>query len=263
MRRLLCLLALCGGCAESEPEERAERPAAPVRARIRFVGDAVWVTRGEEQWKLPAPRDEVFLSPSQTRYAVVDLDSGSPPTQVVVRSLKGRVVARCALAAPAMPRDLAWLDDKRLAYFEPRGGAREVDAWRIHDAATGRLVAERAGSDFAWDPARAHLAYVNQEGALAVDAKTIYPRLPLPGARVRGPLAWGPDGHGLAFVELGRMPRLVVVLELEDESGDLTWPIPKEATAPSLRVFWATPSKVVIGEDPMQPKFAADWVRER
>jgi hypothetical protein len=258
----LLAIGLCA-CAESEPEEREQVQEAPAKAVVSFEGDHVWVTRGEERWKLPVPKDEAFLSPSQTRYATIDLDSGSPPTQVLVRSLKGRVVARCKLGAPAMPREITWISDKRITYFEPKGGPRPNDAYRIHDATNGRLVSERAGSAFSWDASHAHVAYLNEDGALAVDAKTIYPRTPAPGTKLRGPIAWGPDNKGLAFVELGKQPRLVVVLEPEDESGDLTWPIPKEAVAPSLKVFWAAGNKVVIGEDPMQPKFAADWVRER
>lgn len=91
-----------------------------------------------------------------------------------------------------------------------------------------------------------------------------------PGAstHIRGPLAWAPAepghtaGHAVAFVELGATgARLVVLLEVDDPSGDLTWPVPREALEPGLRVWWVSGSRVVIGDDPMRPRFSADWQR--
>ena len=61
----------------------------------------------------------------------------------------------------------------------------------------------------------------------------------------------------------GHRPRLVVLVEYADASGDLTWPIPQDALAPGLHVFWAGDNKVVIGETGLKPKFAADWQRLR
>ena len=82
--------------------------------------------------------------------------------------------------------------------------------------------------------------------------------------RIHRPPVWSPDGHGLAFTDEGpNGPRLVVLVEFDDAQGDLTWPIPRDAISPGLKVFWAGDNKVVIGETGLKPRFAADWQRLR
>jgi hypothetical protein len=80
--------------------------------------------------------------------------------------------------------------------------------------------------------------------------------------QIHGEVSWSPNGRGLAFIERrATSARLVVMLELSDAGGDLTWALPTEATMPGLHVFWAGDSKVVIGETTLKPKFAANWER--
>jgi hypothetical protein len=134
----------------------------------------------------------------------------------------------------------------------------------VHDADTGEVLAARAGADFTWDPSHRHVAFLSGVAGrqvLVVDGKTVWPRA---GAtKLHGDPTWGPDGHGLAIVDEGAAgaPKLVVLVEYTDPAGDLTWPVPRDALAPGLKVFWATDSKVVIGESALQPKFAAGWER--
>ena len=114
-----------------------------------------------------------------------------------------------------------------------------------------------------WDVTRRHFAELRGrrgQQALFVDGRRVWPRS---GATTfHGTPVWSPDGHGLAVVEeVARATRLVVMVEYRDPSGDLTWPIPRDAVAPTLKLFWANHSKVVIGETLMRPRFAANWQR--
>ncbi len=255
---LACVLLL--GCADAEvvEDQPAARPA-PVRARVQLAGAEVWVVRGEQRWKLPAPRDEVLLNPSQTRWAHVEVTPEA--AEVVVRTLSGRVVGRCRLAAVEAPGEVGWIDDARLAYVEPPTAGRPLAALRVH-AVDGRLVAERFGRDFAWDPAHKRAAYFAQDGSAFVDGKRVWPHDGAP-PRLRGPIVWAPDGSGITFIDSGRAQLVVIVEPGDAAAGELTWPLPKNALAPSLRPFWASNSKVVIGETAISPRFAVDWVREQ
>jgi hypothetical protein len=270
---LLMSVAGCGLFARFQKtettEKAAEKPVAPVaeeKPRIEFEGDVVWASLAGDRWKLPAPKDELFFSPSQNKYAMVDLESApdAPPTRMLIRSLRGRILSQILMKQPGVPREIAWIDERRIGYIEPKGALHPTDVYRVHDSNNGGLINERPGNSFSWDPAKKKVAYLSREGrAVAVGDKEIYPRTRTPRARYRGPIAWSADGRGLAFIELGEQPKLVVLVELEDESGDLSWPIPPEATGPSMKVFWAAPNKVVIGDDPLNPKFAAPWERDK
>ena len=59
---------------------------------------------------------------------------------------------------------------------------------------------------------------------------------------------------------LGKRARLVVLLVLHNQDGDLSWPLPSTALSPSNRLFWGE-SKVIIGESVLKPRFAASWKR--
>ncbi len=135
----------------------------------------------------------------------------------------------------------------------------------VHDVETGEVLAARTGGEPVWGPERRHVAFVTGAGdkqALVVDGRNVWPRRGV--TKIHGAPVWSPDGHGLALIEDGNFgPRLVVLVEYADASGDLTWPIPRDALAPGLRVFWAGDNKVVIGESALRPRFAADWDRLR
>jgi hypothetical protein len=114
-----------------------------------------------------------------------------------------------------------------------------------------------------WDAQRRHYAELRGKRglqALYVDGRRIWPRS---GATTfHGQPVWSPDGHGLAVVEdVSKEARLVVMVEYRDPAGDLTWPIPRDAVSPKLKLFWASDNKVVIGETLMRPRFAANWQR--
>jgi WD40 repeat protein len=275
-------LALVVGCAAAVPEVKsASTRRAPTRSRgldveIFYKGDQPWARRGGEEYALgDVTRGEMVFSPDGRRFAYVRQAAqasagrtGSAAAHVLVRNLAGDPVNDFAIYRPGMPEQLTWIDNRRIGYVAPSDAAatlsgRKANLFVVHDADSGEVLAARAGAEFLWDAQHHHVAFVTGapgRQVLVVDGKNVWPRTG--STRLHGEPSWGPDGHGLAIVEEGQgTPRLVVLVEFQDAAGDLTWPVPREALEPGLKVFWATESKVVIGESTLKPKFAAGWER--
>jgi hypothetical protein len=192
----------------------------------------------------------------------------APPARVLVRNLAGDPVNEFATFRPGMPDALSWLDNRRLSYLAPpdaaaKTGKPTLPTYVLHDADTGEVLAARPGSDFVWDTSHRHVAFISGAGAkqaLVVDGQNVWPRSGV--TRVKGPPVWSGEGRGLAFIDVGgAAPQLVVLVEYLDSQGDLTWPIPREALAPGLKIFWAGESHIVIGETALKPRFATGWER--
>ena len=270
------------GCAAGVPEMKtASSSSARAISRTRapdvelfFKGDQPWARRGAEEWSLgDVHKDEMVFSPDHKRFAYVrqraqaSAGKGSAASaHVLVRNLAGDPVNDFSVYRPGMPDKLSWLDNRRLGYLAPPDPNKKSPSsltYVVHDADTGEVLAARSGSDFTWDPSRRHVAFlVGKAGAqqLVVDGKNVWPRTGM--TKLHGDPVWSADGHGLAIVDEGAgSPRLVVMVEFDDPQGDLTWPVPRDALAPGLKVYWASDSKVVIGESALKPKFAAGWER--
>ncbi|HWE29170.1 MAG TPA: hypothetical protein VHB97_14275 [Polyangia bacterium] len=287
MRRIraLCLGAIVAvGCAAGVPEMKtaasSSRATSVSRTRapsveLFFKGDQPWARRGLEEWSLgDVHKDEMVFSPDGKRFAYVrqraQASAGkgtAASAHVLVRNLAGDPVNDFSVYRPGMPDRLSWLDNRRLGYLAPPDPNKKPPSpaltYVVHDADTGEVLAARTGMDFTWDPSRRHVAFlVGKPGQqqLVVDGKNVWPRAGM--TRLHGDPVWSADGHGLAIVDDGAgAPHLVVMVEFDDPQGDLTWPVPRDALAPGLRVFWASDSKVVIGESALKPKFAAGWER--
>jgi hypothetical protein len=284
--RALSIAALAAlGCASAAvPEVKvassSARTASVARTRapaveLFYKGDQPWARRGAEEWSLgDVHKDEMVFSPDGKRFAYVRQRSQqasagkgtASSARVLVRNLAGDPVNDFAVYRPGVPDKLSWLDNRRLGYLAPPDPNKKSVAaftYVVHDADTGEVLAARTGMDFTWDPSRRHVAFlVGQPGKqqLVVDGKNVWPRAGM--TRLHGDPVWSSDGHGLAIVDEGAgAPRLVVMVEFDDPQGDLTWPVPRDALAPGLKVFWASDSKVVIGESALKPKFAAGWER--
>jgi hypothetical protein len=278
------LMAIGVGCAAAVPEVRVAKSRTPSpRTRgpdveLFFKGDQPWARRNGDEWPLgDVVKGEMVFSPDGKRFAYVrqraQASAGrmTPSAHVLVRNLAGDPVNDFAVYRPGTPDQLTWLDNRRIGYLAPSdatpatGTRRPTSLFVVHDADTGEVLAARPGSDFAWDPQHRHVAFVSGapgKQALVVDGKNVWPRAGV--TRLHGEPSWGPDGHGLAIVdEVSGTPRLVVLVEYADAAGDLTWPVPRDALEPGIKVFWATESKVVIGESALRPKFAAGWERLR
>lgn len=275
-------LAVGIGCAAAVPEMKvASSGKAHDGARTRapavelfYKGDQPWARRGAEEWSLgDVHKDEMVFSPDGKRFAYVRQKAQASAAakglvaaaHVLVRNLAGDPVNDFAVYRPGTPDQLSWLDNRRLGYLAPPEPGKRAAAsmFVVHDADTGEVLAARPGNDFTWDPNHRHVAFLAGapgKQALVVDGKNVWPRAGV--TRLHGDPVWSADGHGLAIVDEGvGSPRLVVMVEFADPQGDLTWPVPRDALAPGLRVYWASDSKVVIGESALKPKFAAGWER--
>jgi len=266
------------GVPEMKVASSSTRTASVARTRapeveLFYKGDQPWARRGSDEWSLgDVRRDEMVFSPDGKRFAYVrqraqaSAGKGSAGSaHVLVRNLAGDPVNDFSVYRPGVPDKLSWLDNRRLGYLAPPDPKKSAPSstYVVHDADTGEVLAARTGMDFTWDPSRRHVAFlVGKPGTqqLVVDGKTVWPRAGM--TKLHGDPVWSSDGHGLAIVDEGPdSPRLVVMVEFDNPQGDLTWPVPRDALAPGLRVFWASDSKVVIGESALKPKFAAGWER--
>jgi WD40-like Beta Propeller Repeat len=270
------------GCAAGVPDVKVASSSSSRQSQARtrapevelfYKGDQPWARRGSEEWSLgDVHKDEMVFSPDGKRFAYVRqrqqaaAGKGAPASaHVLVRNLAGDPVNDFSVYRPGMPEKLGWLDNRRLGYLAPPDPKKSASylTYVVHDADTGEVLAARTGMDFTWDPSRRHVAFlVGKPGQqqLVVDGKTVWPRAGV--TKLHGDPVWSSDGHGLAIVDEGNAsPRLVVMVEFDDPQGDLTWPVPRDALAPGLKVFWASDSKVVIGESALKPKFAAGWER--
>lgn len=264
------------GCAAGVPGRKGAATGTRARAlapdvELFWKGDQPWARRGAEEWSLgDLHRQEMVFAPDGRRFAYVRQKEQAAAgrgaaalAHVLVRNLAGDPVNDFNVYRPGMPQALSWLDNRRIGYLAPPLPGRGDSVYVIHDADTGEVLAARSGSDFVWDARHRHVAFLSGrpgQQALVVDGRNVWPRAGV--TRLHGDPVWSADGHGVAIVDAGNgAPRLVVLVEYDDPAGDLTWPVPREALAPGLRVFWASDSKVVIGESALKPKFAAGWER--
>jgi hypothetical protein len=275
-RFVACALAI--GCAAAVADKPAEPPPSherrpPPRARapqrmpeveLFFRGEQPFARRGAEEWPLgDVQKSEMIFSPDGRRFAYLREKPGKP-MRVLIRNLAGDPINEFAVYRPGRPEELSWIDNRHLGYLAPPDAAKKSGAlFVLHDADTGEVLAARPGLEFVWSAQHRHVAFVSGAGArqtVVVDGRNVWPRA---GAtRIHGEPVWSADGHGVAFTEDGpHGPRLVVLVEFDDPGGDLTWPIPRDALGGGLKVFWAGDSKVVIGDSPLRPRFAADWKR--
>jgi hypothetical protein len=289
MKQVLLLgAAIVIGCATAgvnEPPPPRKHAIASARSEgpklrvpdveLFFKGDEPWARKNGEEYALgDVKKDEMVFSPDHKKFAYVkekttaSAAKGPLPAHVVVRNLAGDPINDFPVYRPGRPGELIWIDNRRLGYLAPaetsaKPGKVAANLYVVHDVNTGEVLAARSGAELVWGPEHRHVAFVTgtaQKQAVVVDGQNVWPRAGT--TRIHNVPVWSPDGHGLAFTEdTAHGPRLVVLVEFDDAQGDLTWNIPREATSPGLKVFWAGDNKVVIGETALKPRFAADWQR--
>jgi hypothetical protein len=119
------------------------------------------------------------------------------------------------------------------------------------------------GLDFTFTREHDRLAFVGGPGGaafVAVDGAQVYPR------RGRTVVAsapvWSRNGHSLAFLELpaARPARLVLVGQLDDPRGDLTWDLPADSKIDGASVSWASTGKLVVRRAATRPIFSASFI---
>jgi hypothetical protein len=119
-----------------------------------------------------------------------------------------------------------------------------------------RRVAQRTGL-LQYPPRRSpcgkHLVEVDG-GAVYIDGKRVHPSLG--SVDVLSEPAWRSDGSALAWLERGSgETRLVVLPELSGEP--LAWPLPRALGRE--RIYWAGPTRIVVGPEELQPLAIASW----
>jgi len=278
VKHALAVLAIAiAACASSENPPPAAPPAAPSLpprrhvvpedAAVKFKGQDVFVGRRKALGQIPGvSKDDLIWAPDGNHFAYAK--AIMPPRKgwrVFVKNVAGDPINEFDVYRPGAPRELEWIDDRRLAYIAPIEKRDVHMVYVIHDAETGEVVSVRRGKMFVWSPGKKKLAYVagrTPNETVAVDGRPVWPR-GSGGTMIRGEVSWSPSGRGLAFIETNKKGdgKLVVLVEVDDTGGDLSWPLPPEAMAPGLHVYWAGNSKVVIGETSMKPKFVANWER--
>jgi hypothetical protein len=123
------------------------------------------------------------------------------------------------------------------------------------------------GVRFAFTGQHDHFAFVGgkpEAAFVAVDGAQVYPRRGR--TVIASDPAWSKDGGSLAFVETppaGKPPRLVMLAEVGNPTGDTTWDLPPSTPVDGVRVLWSGASKLVVAKTPTHPLFSASFVREK
>jgi hypothetical protein len=225
-------------------------------------------------------------SPDRTSYATAvspkESAKGSAPYRLAVFAASGEHRADIAAARAGVVEDLRLVSDACLVYrlappapsLDKRAtGPRHAGKKKTTPAPSvvyviqpfaplaAAMVCE--GRSFTFSPKGAHVAWVNGAPGrewLGADGAQVYPRTGV--TRIQGEPAWSSDGRSLALIEGGPQPKLVVLVEFDNAHGDNAWPLPPDATDPTMRVFWAGAGRLVVGHDMTKPVFATSFRRE-
>jgi hypothetical protein len=123
------------------------------------------------------------------------------------------------------------------------------------------------GTRFATNATRDRLAFVaGKPGAetVWVEGVRVWPRK-RGRADVPSDLAWSRDAPALAFLELrpDGVPRLVLIADVDNPTGDTTWDLPAAAAGSGQHVFWAGSDRLVVGRTMTRPLFSTTFSVER
>jgi hypothetical protein len=119
---------------------------------------------------------------------------------------------------------------------------------------------------FALPPALNRVAFVGGKpdaAFVSVDGAQVYPRRGR--TTIASNVAWSRDGTSVAFLETptGGPPRLVLLAEPDNPTGDTVWPLPATLSLDGARVFWAGRGRLVVGKSVGRPLFATSFVKEK
>jgi hypothetical protein len=264
------------------PPPTAKPPESPPPNHEAKVAESVEVVAA----KLGVASAEFKWSPGRTSYAVAVAprkDAGSGARyQLAVFGTTGQQRAEVAAARPGVVEDLRFLGESRLVYrIAPPARPPEKRATRTkptgkkktHAAPTTLYVIQPfapitnptacEGRSFTFSRNGDHVAWVAGEPGrewLGADGVQVYPRAGV--TTIQGEPAWSPDGRSLALIEGGAKPNLVVLVEVDNPHGDNIWPLPPDATNPTLRVFWAGAGRLVVGHEITRPVFSTSFRRQ-
>ena len=236
--------------------------------------------------KLGVAPAELKWSPDRTSYSAAIAPKKSArndaPYRLAVFGDAGEHRAEVDAARPGVVEDLRYLGESRLVYRITQP-ALPLDKRASGPRRTGRRMQPTApttvyviqpfaplaapmvceGRSFTFSPHGDHVAWVSGAPGrewLGADGVQVYPRTGV--ARIQGEPAWSSDGRSLAVIEGGANPKLVVLVEFDNPHGDNVWPLPLDATDPTMRVFWAGVGRLVVGHEMTKPVFATSFRRE-
>jgi hypothetical protein len=236
---------------EADADPRAATPRAPHRL---VAYDAGGDKRGEFEALRPGPISELrFLDDERLVYLVPP-----PPPPPAARSGRHGKPRRKGARRGAPPAAARTATGTKAA----AAAARPTTMYAIQPLRQGAPPVMCEGRRFVFSPKGDHLAWVAGEPAreyVAADGAQVYPRDGV--TTIQNEPAWSNDGVSLALIEGGDSPRLVVLVEFDNPSGDNSWPLPPAAIDPSLRVYWAGASRLVVGHDLTKPVFATSFTR--
>jgi hypothetical protein len=225
-------------------------------------------------------------SPGRTSYAAAlspkESAGNGASYRIAVFGVAGEHRAEIAAARPGMIEDLRFLGESRLVYRiaapppsqgKRATGPRQTGKRKAPPVPTVVYVIQPfipiaspmicEGRSFTFSPNGDHLAWVSGASGrdwLGADGAQVYPRAGV--TRIQGEPAWSSDGRSLALIEGGTKPNLVVLVEFDNPHGDNVWPLPPDATDPTMRVFWAGAGRLVVGREITKPVFATSFRRE-
>ena len=225
-------------------------------------------------------------SPGRTSYAAafaLKEEAGSGASyRLAVFGAAGEHRADLAAARPGVVEDLRFLGESRLVYriapparslnkraTGPRPpGKKEtpsapVALYVIQPFEPIALPMVCEGRSFTFSRNGDHVAWVTGKPGrewLGADGAQVYPRAGV--TKIQGEPAWSSDGRSLALIEGGARRKLVVLVEFDNPHGDNVWPLPPDASDPTLRVFWAGVGRLVVGREITKPVFATSFRRE-
>lgn len=272
LRMLFAAAALAAplfGCASRSPSPRTGLDALQQAIEVVFRGGKAYARQGGREWLIAeVGREQMLWAPDGNRFAYLSEQTerreGELVHHVIVRNIRGDSVNEFPAYRPGRPAQLDWVDDRHLGYVAPGDGDSGGDVFVIHEVETAEIVRVHRGRGFIWSPGRERLAYVSgtRSHTVEIDGRPIWPgESASRRRRIVSELVWSPDGRSLTFLSLaGRRTELVVLLELDDPDGHLSWPLPAKAAAPTNKLFWGE-SRVTIGESLLKPRYAATWTR--
>jgi hypothetical protein len=246
-RRLVACVRQVAGA----PAKKTRRP--PPRHYQIIVVDPEGARRGrfrtvEARGSDEPPRDLHFISEDRLLYEVAQAPPTPPPARKPPAPAR-RHAKPAVRPQPAPPPDPPV--PHRLFVIQPVERRRAIRC---------------EGVRFSFTVQRERFAFVSgppDRAFVSVDGVQAYPRRGR--TTIATDLAWSRDGRSLAFVETraGVPPRLVVLSEFDNPTGDLTWDLPATASLDGARVLWAGPAKLVVARTATHPLFSASFLKEK
>lgn len=257
--------------AESRADDPAERERRDAKAAQIAAG--LGLQASDIAWSSKR-RTFALAVPAKTEEAAAKI--------LLLGSTDGEKLAEFEALRPGPVTELKFLDDLRLLYVAapaPRPKAKGAKptapkiTYVVQSITPGSPPLACEGTRFVWSQKGNHLAWVGGEpGAeyVGADGQKVYPRNGV--TTIVGEPAWSRDGHSLAFVELagkpgskpgkGGQPKLIVLAEFDNPTGDLSWDLPVTIDRNAMRVFWAGRTSIVVGESLTKPAYSSSFERE-